>query len=400
MQGNLQGNLQGSLMGNLTGSNNISAFLKPADWPDIRNTTAKIALLATNAAGNYPKVGFSITVTGGYSVYIDGVKYGDYASAAQCNIDWATYTATSGYNISQPSAYVAHIVEIAPKISSNNISVYRGQRVGASGEESQGILWAHFNIVNGIGLSNAFASYSNYKNTALQAITAKNNNLLVSTCFGLFATSTTSNLLLEYLPFIDLAQNTQSFALSDLFCQGKIKEFILKNISATVTSMQNICNTAPALKRIIVINCDFNAITSWRGCHMGNRSLIKIPTEYKYAAATEMWNFITEGAALSDTNLDVSAATGLTRIGCYGTAAYPMRGLKGLKVSAVAPFSGTAPQIDVGYTGLDKAGLVALFNSLPTVSGKTINILGATGAADLTAGDLAIATGKGWTVLR
>jgi hypothetical protein len=41
---------------------------------------------------------------------------------------------------------------------------------------------------------------------------------------------------------------------------------------------------------------------------------------------------------------------------------------------------------------------VDLFNDLATVVSKTITITGNPGVADLTAGDLAIATGKGWTV--
>ena len=105
--------------------------------------------------------------------------------------------------------------------------------------------------------------------------------------------------------------------------------------------------------------------------------------------------------SLEDTFLDFSANTAVKSIGAYGTSTNPCRGIKGLTVSSSAPFNGSGTQIDIRYTGLDRAALVTLFNSLPTVTGSQIcNITGATGASDLTASDLAIATAKGWTVTR
>ena len=76
-----------------------------------------------------------------------------------------------------------------------------------------------------------------------------------------------------------------------------------------------------------------------------------------------------------------------------------MDGFKGLRVSNQAPFSGSTPQINVSYTGMDRAALVQLFNDLPTVSGgQVINITGCTGSADLTEDDKSIATNKGWDI--
>jgi hypothetical protein len=76
--------------------------------------------------------------------------------------------------------------------------------------------------------------------------------------------------------------------------------------------------------------------------------------------------------------------------------------VKGLVVSSSAPFSNAnTPQLSVAYSGMTRAALVTLFNSLPTVTDDQVcDVTGATGAADLDATDLAIATGKGWTVTR
>ncbi len=58
-------------------------------------------------------------------------------------------------------------------------------------------------------------------------------------------------------------------------------------------------------------------------------------------------------------------------------------------------FSGYSPQVSCRYTMLDAAALNTLFGDLPVLTGKTIDITGAVGAA---ACDRSIATAKGWTV--
>ena len=69
-----------------------------------------------------------------------------------------------------------------------------------------------------------------------------------------------------------------------------------------------------------------------------------------------------------------------------------------LRNNGTGQYGGTSPQIDIRYTDLSQAALVQVFTDLPTVTSKTINITGATGAAALTAPERAIATGKGWTI--
>jgi hypothetical protein len=61
-------------------------------------------------------------------------------------------------------------------------------------------------------------------------------------------------------------------------------------------------------------------------------------------------------------------------------------------------WGGSSPQISIPYNDLGQAALVQVFNDLPTVTSKTIDITGCTGAAALTAPERAIATGKGWTI--
>jgi hypothetical protein len=66
-----------------------------------------------------------------------------------------------------------------------------------------------------------------------------------------------------------------------------------------------------------------------------------------------------------------------------------------LTFNASSPFSSYAPQVDIQYNTLTNIQLNTIFTALPTVTGKTINITGCTGAATC---DKTIATNKGWTV--
>jgi len=77
-----------------------------------------------------------------------------------------------------------------------------------------------------------------------------------------------------------------------------------------------------------------------------------------------------------------------------------MGGLTSLRLrnNGAGQYGGTSPQIDIRFNKLGQAALVQVFNDLPTITAKTIDITGCSGASSLTAGERAIATGKGWTI--
>lgn len=69
--------------------------------------------------------------------------------------------------------------------------------------------------------------------------------------------------------------------------------------------------------------------------------------------------------------------------------------LRNPATSGTAPWNGSSPQIQLAYTNLSASALDQVFTDLTTVTSKTIDITGATGAATCTR---SIATAKGWTV--
>jgi hypothetical protein len=94
--------------------------------------------------------------------------------------------------------------------------------------------------------------------------------------------------------------------------------------------------------------------------------------------------------------------TKFSKFEAYGNSVSPLLYSKlnslRLRNNGTGQYAGTSPQINISYTSLGQAALVQVFNDLPTVTSKTINITGASGAAALTAPERAIATGKGWTI--
>lgn len=350
----------------------LNPFNKPSDWSDIRKgcPANSIALYAGHTAdySQYDNLGFTATVSnsGQYKVYIDGTLYNTYASGSQCNITWSSLALTTGDDITTPTALKAHKIWISPATEGNNITAFKCQRVAASGTEAQGLLWGHFNLTNSITITNFVYENNSYRNNLFYALTAKNNTVTISSELDYAFCATTK---LEYLPIIaGTGQTTYAFGA---FSYSGIKEVTFKNIK-------------------------FNHFNSmFYDC----AKLEKI-NGMDYSVATHAYNYITNASNLKDTIIDMSAATGLKYVGIYGDNSHIISGLKGLRVSNEASFTGSAPQINVSYTGMDRAALVQLFNDLPTVSaGQIINITGCTGTADLTADDIAIAVDKGWTIM-
>lgn len=63
-------------------------------------------------------------------------------------------------------------------------------------------------------------------------------------------------------------------------------------------------------------------------------------------------------------------------------------------------FAGSSQQLQVQYNNMDRTAIVQLFTDLPSVvATKVINVANNPGTSSLTAGDIAIATGKGWSVV-
>lgn len=358
---------------------------KPESWPDIRENAqdGHIYLLVDT---RYP-IGFIVTATDGYSVKIDGTPYADYASNAQFSMaDWEDYTDTPGYDISEPTgATKAHIIDIYPQTENKNITIFKV--VNIDGDTNKGLLWSHHNQTNSINLTNAYNACN-----ILIAITAKNNTINTNNLYTAFQNCP----LLEFLPVLNA---TQSDVNADNFISSCaiITSITLKNSDKFNIGRSGYCDNLEQIKadKYLFINV---ANGLFRNCP----KLIKAPILQFNINLTSAENVLRNDKSLQPFDIDIQDCASMAKFTCFGENASTILNLKTLRVSNEAPFDNAPlPQINVSYTGLNRAALVQLFNDLPTVSdGQIISIVGATGANDLTADDELIATAKGWTITK
>jgi len=376
---------------------------KPADWVDIRSGAldSSVYFLVGHSAdySSYRKFAVNATVSnsGTYDVYVDGVKQATTASGTATELDWQTLALTSGADVAYPTSLRTHIVRVTPSSSANTLDSIRCAPV--TGQTEQGMLWAHFTTTNSILTSFFAGAETGCKNELLESVTAINDELKIKSG----AAYNTSGMQCIFARAASLV-NIPTLVGSDAsvlcaaymsFYNTKIKKISLKNVFVGFGAF----NTANNLEEI-KSNIPLKFQSGTESLNMAGSQ-----PKLKYMPALTIGNsngiYMKLLSSLTPTVIDLSSGNSYKVVCLSGTSSNLSSGIKGLIVSSAAPFDGGSPQIDVSYTGLDRNALVNLFNSLPTVTdSQVINVTGATGADDLEAADLAIATGKGWTVTR
>lgn len=190
---------------------------------------------------------------------------------------------------------------------------------------------------------------------------------------------------LEMAPIMDLSKGTNC---SNLFAScWSITEFPVYDFSS-VTSLTSAFGTCTSLKRLPVMTIG-SGITSFNTCFTTCVSLEEAPN----------WN--------------LQNATDVTNMfnGCGNLRKIPAYNLASVTLASANMFSNNLSLIQSNITGmrythsylnckLSRTELVNIFNNLGTAVGaQTITITGNYGASSLTAGERAIATGKGWTIV-
>lgn len=379
---------------------------KPSDWIDIRSGalpdsvyflvghSAPVESEGTYTVATYPQFGVQASVSTAantYDVYVDGIKVATTASGTGTTLDWgALYTAgtlVGGFDVTYPTGLTTHVVRVTPSVASDTLS-----RIFPHLSVRVGLLWCHFSISNAINVDSFGWAGGVTKCALLEAFTATNDELKVSSAQQFMREASR----LKKVPTINLNGSQSASLYQGIAGTYNLKYIKLKNGR---TASDYVFNTGFGLKKI---NTEDVTIAAKQYSFNDVRALTKLPERIDFSSSTNVYPFLTYASELEDSTLDVSAGTAITRLGVYGSATRPMRGLKALTVSPEAPFNhATSPQLNVSYTGLDRVALINLFKSMPTVSASQVcNIVGTTGAADLTVDDLAVAVNKGWTIMR
>jgi hypothetical protein len=173
-------------------------------------------------------------------------------------------------------------------------------------------------------------------------------------------------------------------------------------VSANTTSYAQLVDTCPMLRTITLPTTQTSLLTLAQNMFNACGSLITINNLSKVGSLTAtplvlMSNNTSPGIGTNLlTTLSISCPLSKFDWSASSTAANfnKLNSLRLLNASA-GQYTGASPQINVSYCDLGIAALNQLFTDLPTVTSKTINITGCTGAAGCTR---SIATAKGWTV--
>ena len=364
---------------------------KPADWVDIRSgaLSNSIYFLVAHSKpvenegvfsiANYPifsVLAYLSNSANTYDVFVDGIKVATTAHNTTTEINWATLynngIIKGGFDIDNPGSgqYTSHIIRISPTVSVDNIiGIYQNY------EGETGILWAHFEIDNEIDLS-YFCHHENHntKSLLIAAVTSKNNKILIKRVVGHgfgFYNAFYDCQSLEYICEIDCNNNTNVTLNSCFYNCKKIKKISLCNMPNTTVASEAFNSIFSDCEKLEIIKTKNWLMPFSRLMFNKVKSLKTLPLGFSFKDTTRANGMITRADNISPFFMDATEGKNMVSLGIYGESGH-LTNLKGLVVSPEAPFSyATSPQIDVKYTGLDRAALVNLFKSLPYNVGYT-----------------------------
>jgi hypothetical protein len=182
-----------------------------------------------------------------------------------------------------------------------------------------------------------------------------------------------------------------------------LKTITLPTTTGNITSMSNMLGNTYSLETITLPTTQSTALTSLNQTFLTCPRLKTINNVDKLGNPSTSSTIYVDGTSMTTNSaqlLSLDFYTKFSKLDLAGTATVKnLLNTLRIRNNGAGQYAGTSPQINISYTDLSQAALVQVFNDLPTITAKTINITGATGAAALTAPERAIATGKGWTII-
>lgn len=185
----------------------------------------------------------------------------------------------------------------------------------------------------------------------------------------------------------------------------KIKEVVLPATVASNATLANCFHYCPNLESVTLPTTQLTVGNNMPNIFL-NCANLKTINNLNFLGNTsttgtilDLSGFLTNGSSYTSTLTFVGR---LSRLEVNGQSGY-IAGLSGLRLSNTGSgqFAGTQPALNVSYTNMSTAALNLLFGDLAAqgaVTGRIIDITGASGAAGLTAGDRTVITSLGWTI--
>ena len=180
-----------------------------------------------------------------------------------------------------------------------------------------------------------------------------------------------------------------------------LRQITLPTTTGNIGSFLSFANAAYSITNLNLPSTQSTNLTSINGLFSQTWNLTGATNVDKLGNPSTAATIYIDGGNNTQTNipsLDFYCKFSVLNLSGQSTAPTRLAALR-LRNSGAGQYAGTSPQINISYTSMGQAALVQIFNDLPTLSSKTINITGCPGASLLTPAERAIATGKGWTIV-
>jgi hypothetical protein len=174
--------------------------------------------------------------------------------------------------------------------------------------------------------------------------------------------------------------------------------------NTVITSLSSCFVNCFSLQSATLPTSNLTSLGSSINVFSGCRSLTGVTNMSSFGSSSPTGAIVTATGIAVDTRnlLSLSVDCRLTVFTANGSVGF-LSALNSLRLTntGTGNWGGVSPQIDISYTSLSTSALNTLFADIAakgSVTSKTINITGATGAAGLSAGDRAVLTSIGWTI--
>lgn len=379
------------------GSTPSTDWVRPSDWlamPSI-GTQEFIGLLAiTDDESNH----IALTCQGAYTVdWGDGVTE-NVASNVKAQHTY-TYSAISGTISTR--GYKQVLVRVTPQ-AGQNLTVINLQQQNSTLAKAHTVGWLDI-AIKGSNITSlvlggstvymymcenvdiySFGSITILQQLffnfyALQKFSLPSNISSVTDMYRMFAGCRT----LKKIPIFDTTANT-SFSSFCVDCYS-LQEFPLFNTAAGI-NFQNMFEACYSLRTIPLLNVANGTSFNYMLNNCVNIHIVPLLNTIKGTNFTGMFQQMFSLQIVP--NINTALGTAFNSV--FNLAPSIARGA----------FQGTRYTISYNNLCLSRASIVEIFNGLGTAVGaQTITVTNNPGRAALTAGEIAIATGKGWTVV-
>jgi len=396
-------------------NSNINDFVPPSDWLDITNPDNNEILMVVNDQS--PAIAFAVTtVSGSYTIdWGDGTIETDRVSNTTYQHSYTEGTGTpcsEGYTTFKIKITGGSSVITSFKVRRHNLTVF---------QQNHAILYA--NISNVTGLTTC--SYMFCDSTNKYVVCRSLRSVIIPISWGNVTSCEAMFMSCASLTNIKLPSSWGNVnTVKYMFAQcSTLRHILLPSSWDIITNCQEMFIGCNILTNIILpsswglvwtIVSMFDSCTSLYNIQLpnnfGNITFVnnfinfcyplKNNTNFRYLGSlTQQCGFQDAFNQCENIQGTVTLDSLISKLGFYGTVAIPLK-LTGLRLTNTgSTFTGVSPQIDVSYTSLGLSALVDLFNDLPTLVSKTINITGCPGSSLLTPAERLIATNKGWSII-